>query len=314
MKAVFVLLCVGAASAERHVDIMALLHKGQAQGGHHFDILAALHGHHKKKNTAASDPTSVLGKIMAATQQGLALAEMHHEKAVKSARDELETALGKQGDNLATAIREYDTTVAKALSGLEATKNATDAVLQKHQQETAASTSWNSAATAEQAHLSAHISFIERELRKDNRKRGSSVREAISSAKLNVEDGVDNLGLKLGDITDLVTHAQDKFSGEQDTDAAAGQAAFVQSKIEVAADLKSADAALMEAKTKVDATIELAKKRLATAMDQVQKYMAVTTKSINEELVAAQKEEYKQVRGGTSSVAMPSSLRRHKKP
>jgi len=296
MKAVCVLLCVGVASAERH-----------------FDILAALHGHHKKKHAASNDPTGMLGTIMAQTQQGLALAERHHEKAVKSARDELETALGKQGDALATAIHEYDTTVAKALSGFEAVKNATDALLQKHEKETESSMSWNSAATAEQAHLSAHISAAERELRKDNRKRGSSVREAISSAKLNVEDGVDNLGLKLGDISDLVQHAQDKFSGEQDTESAGGLAAFVQSKIEVAADLKSADAALMAAKTNADSTIEAAKKRLANVMDKVQKDMAVTTKSINEDLVAAQKVELKQVRGSTSNVATPSSLRHHKK-
>lgn len=313
MKSVLALLFAVGAQAAGHVDILAALHKGVSGGGGggKFDILAALHGKkgHKKhsaKHIAKTDPTGILGQIMQATGQGLAAAEAHHEAAVKTARTQVEALLQKESSALAKAIQSYDHSFQTAVDSLAARRNASKKdleVAQNASNSAPVSTHWDADAGHDEAQLNAQLSFIERELRKAERKHASGVKMALSKAQLLLEDGVQPLSRKVGDMTEMVKPIQDKM--EEDSHAAqTSPVAFVQEN-KGNVDLKASAKALQSAKSSASAAFDVAQKSLDKAMDDIQKGMDSEVQVIGSAITKAQEEEIQGVRASSGSISMP---------
>jgi len=310
MKSVLALVfCVGAYATE-HIDIMAALHKGVGAPAKKFDILAALHskGHkkHSAKHIAKSDPTGLLGQIMQATGQGLAAAEAHHEQAVKSARTQVEALLQKEGTALGDAIKVYDGSCRESLALLQASRNASQKDLEKAQKAAdaaAASTHWDADSGHDEAQLNAQLSFVEREIRRAERKHQSGVKMALSKAQLLLEDGVQPLSRKVGDMTEMLKPVQDKLQADNDNAAPEQKAVAL---VQQASDLKASGKALQAAKSKNDAALTAAQKVLDKAMDDIEKAMGSEVKAIGDAISKAQQQEIEGVRSASGAVSLPA--------
>eukprot|EP00929_Paragymnodinium_shiwhaense_P068840 TRINITY_DN346_c0_g2_i1.p1 TRINITY_DN346_c0_g2~~TRINITY_DN346_c0_g2_i1.p1 ORF type:complete len:359 (+),score=133.66 TRINITY_DN346_c0_g2_i1:149-1078(+) len=296
---------------------MAALHKGVGGGGKKFDILAALHskGHkkHSKKHIAKSDPTGLLGQIMQATGQGLAAAEAHHEQAVKTARTQVQALLQKESTALAQAVHKYDQSLAASLDALSASRNASKKdleVAENASNSAPPSAGWDATAGHEQAQLNAQLSFVEREMRRAERKHQSGVKMALSRAQQLLEDGVQPLSRKVGDLTDMLKPVQDKMDEDSQAAAAAPQKAAVslaQQQSKNAVDLKASTKALLASKKKSDDAMAAAQKALDSDMDGIEKSMASEVKTIGEAISKAQEEEIQGVRASSGGIALPEA-------
>eukprot|EP00929_Paragymnodinium_shiwhaense_P068839 TRINITY_DN346_c0_g1_i1.p2 TRINITY_DN346_c0_g1~~TRINITY_DN346_c0_g1_i1.p2 ORF type:complete len:345 (+),score=156.40 TRINITY_DN346_c0_g1_i1:72-1106(+) len=319
-SALALLFCVGAHAAG-HIDIMAALHKGVGGGGKKFDVLAALHskGHKKKhsaKHIAKSDPTGLLGQIMQATGQGLAAAEAHHEQAVKTARTQVEALLQKESASLTQAIQKYDRSLAASLDALSASRNASkkDLEVAENASNAAAPTArWDADAGHDQAQLNAQLSFVEREMRRAERKHQSGVKMALSRAQLLLEDGVQPLSRKVGDMSEMLKPVQDKM--DEDSHAAPQPAAVsLAQQTKQAVDLQASTKALLASKKKADGALTAAQKVLDGDMDGIEKSMAVEVKAIGDAITKAQEEEIQGVRASSGAIAMPDAAPKKKAP
>lgn len=297
MKArVFVAFLLGVQFAAAHIDILAALHQG-IPTHKKFDILSLLHGGHKKK-PQHQDPTGVLSKIMAAAGQGLALAEQHHEVAVKDARGVLQALLDKESGTLGHAIQAYNRTLTSALAQMHQTQDTSKKALAKAQKESQ-NDSWDSKAGHAQATLNAQLSFVEREVRKAQRKQKASMRQAISNADFLLEGGVTKLSRKVGDISDMVKKAQDDI--EAAADVATSSPVSLMDKGAQSMDVEKAVAALKAVTQGMDAAFSDGLKTMTAGFGEIEKSLDAGAKAITAKLEASQQEELKGVRSASAT-------------
>lgn len=309
-SALALLVCVGAHAVE-HIDIMAALHKGVSAPAK-FDVLAALHkkGHkkHSAKHIAKSDPTGLLGQIMQATGQGLAAAEAHHEAAVKTARSQVDALLQKESTALAEAVKAYDKSCQQSLQVMEASRNASKKDLEKAQKASdaaAPSAHWDADSGHDEAQLNAQLSFVERELRRAERKHQSGVKMALSKAQLLLEDGVQPLSRKVGDMSEMLKPVQETLTADNFPMATAPQQPGNVALVQQATDLKASAKNLQAAKAKNEAAMSAAQKALDKAMEDIEKAMGSEVQTIGDAIVKAQQQEIEGVRSASGAVSIP---------
>jgi hypothetical protein len=300
------------------MKIQCLLLASLAAQAAGFDILAALHGHgkkkhhHGKKGMAASDPTGIMGQIMAATSAGLADAEKAHDKAVKGARDHLQILLQQQVVVLSDAVKKLDADLVASATGFETAKDAAQKALDvaAANKTSEGGNSWDlSPSQLQQAKLVTKIGSADTALKKAERKRARAVNEAVSrcDSLLEEDDSMRKLTRKVGDTTQLLKDEVAPLDevGKALTEEVAAKNTSLLQKGAQALDMTKAAANLATAKSQLDKSVAAAQKSFDATYDKVAKEYSASLKELTKGLDQEQAKEIQTVRGAASSIKIP---------
>jgi len=244
-----------------------------------------------------------LSAMIATSQRQLAFAERHHEKAVQKERGQYTEMLSKEASILGKAVQRFAAQLDGSVSALQQAQAAAKSVLAL---EEPPSTGFASALVQARARLSAEVDAAEREIRRDQRKRDHSVREAVTQAGSALEEGSQMFSRKTGDLSQLLDGVKSSLEAiatsapEGSSTGAASGSGSAKAPAATKANkalMESAMAQLKDVKARSRAAIAAADKQLAGDIEQVQGDVGKSVASFQKALSDAEKMEIARVRG-----------------
>jgi len=254
---------------------------------------------------------------MGASQQKLAVAERHHKKVVNKIRKQAAAFLEDESNVYGKYLGDYSAELAKATDELNDAVQVAKAGLAKAEAVPSTPNDWKDPAIEQRAKLGAQVASAERVIKKAERRRARSVREAEEQGEETMEDEAQKLGMKLGDMTPLVDQAKKTL------EAVAEKAPVVVAKTAVKTDakadtkkvdIKALQDKLAKASKKVTSDTADLNKKLEGFLSKTGKDVADKTAKLKADLDGAQKVEIEKVLGRKQEPAKAAPVSKHHTP
>jgi len=255
----------------------------------------------------ASSVMEQLQGMMAASKMKLSMAQAHHTKVVNKARKKTLKFLSSEAESLGDAIGRYGLELRKAESELQLALETAKADLKKAADAPSDPSDWRDPLSGQKATLAAQVGSAERALKKAQRKRTRSVREAEDRVEEPLDDQAQKLAMKIGDLTPDVDKAKQTLEAHVDSVMANASSGIVRASLVDATDKKSSgkasdylvkDVALLQAAVKqIKGAVDAADKRFNAVVENAAKEVAAQGDNVTAYLQRAQEREIARVLG-----------------